>query len=60
MQTVIIIGLGASLATILLTVPSVIVISMIAGLNIELAITPVQGLLLALTLLVSMVNFNDG
>jgi Ca2+:H+ antiporter len=60
MQTVINIALGASLATILLTVPSVIVISMIAGLNIELAITPVQGLLLALTLLVSMVNFNDG
>ncbi|NEW61489.1 calcium:proton antiporter [Sulfurovum sp. bin170] len=60
MQTVINIALGASLATILLTVPAVIIISMIAGVDIELAITPVQGLMLGLTLLVSMVNFNDG
>jgi Ca2+:H+ antiporter len=60
MQTVINIALGASLATILLTVPAVIVISMIAGVDIVLAITPVQGLLLGLTLLVSIVNFNDG
>ncbi len=60
MQTVVNIALGASLATILLTVPSVIIISMIAGLNIKLAITPVQELLFGLTLLVSIVNFNDG
>ena len=60
MQTVINIALGASLATILLTVPSVIIISMMAGLDIKLAITPVQGLLFGLTLLVSIVNFNDG
>jgi len=60
MQTVINIALGASLATILLTVPAVIVISKIAGLSIELAITPIQGLLLGLTLIVSIVNFNDG
>ena len=60
MQTVINIALGASLATILLTVPAVIIISMISGIDIELAITPVQGLLLILTLLVSIVNFNDG
>lgn len=60
MQTVINIAFGASLATILLTVPSVIIISMMAGVDINLAITPVQGLLLGLTLLVSIVNFNDG
>ncbi len=60
MQTVINIALGASLATILLTVPSVIVISYLAGLELDLAITPIQGTLLGLTLLVSIVNFNDG
>ena len=60
MQTVINIALGASLATILLTIPAVIIISAIAGLELNLAITPMQGTLLALTLLVSIVNFNDG
>jgi len=60
MQTVINIALGASLATILLTVPSVIIISSVAGLDINLALTPTQGFLLGLTLLVSLVNFNDG
>ena len=60
MQTVINIALGASLATILLTVPSVIIISYFAGLELNLAITPMQGTLLGLTLLVSIVNFNDG
>ena len=60
MQTVINIALGASLATILLTVPAVIIISYLAGLEVILAITPKQGALLTLTLLVSIVNFNDG
>jgi Ca2+:H+ antiporter len=60
MQTVINIALGASLATILLTVPAVIIISHFAGLDLNLAITPTQGFLLGLTLLVSLVNFNDG
>ena len=60
MQTVVNIALGASLATILLTVPSVIIISVVSGVDIELAITPLQGILLGLTLLVSIVNFNDG
>ena len=60
MQTVINIALGASLATILLTVPAVIIISSLAGLDLNLALTPTQGFLLGLTLLVSLVNFNDG
>jgi len=60
MQTVINIALGASLATILLTVPSVIVISMISGLSLNLALSPIQELLLGLTFIVSIVNFNDG
>ncbi len=60
MQTVINIALGASLATVLLTVPSVIIISYFAGLELNLALTPMQSMLLGLTLLVSIVNFNDG
>ena len=60
MQTVINIALGASLATVLLTIPSVIIVSRISGLHIELALSPIQELLLGLTFIVSIVNFNDG
>jgi Ca2+:H+ antiporter len=60
MQTVINIALGASLATILLTIPAVIIVSYFMGMELTLAITPVQGVMLGLTLLVSIVNFNDG
>ena len=60
MQTVVNIALGASLATILLTVPAVIIVTRYMGMDLNLAITPVQGVMLGLTLLVSIVNFNDG
>ena len=60
MQTVINIALGASLATILLTIPAVIVVTRYYGMELELSITPIQGMMLGLTLLVSIVNFNDG
>jgi Ca2+:H+ antiporter len=60
MQTVINIALGASLATILLTVPAVIIVSYFTGMELTLAITPEQGIMLVLTLLVGIVNFNDG
>jgi len=60
MQTVVNIALGASLATILLTIPAVILVTRYMDMGLELAITPVQGVMLGLTLLVSIVNFNDG
>lgn len=60
MQTVINIALGASLATILLTIPAVIIVSHFAELPLILAISPSEGMVLGLTVLVSMVNFNDG
>lgn len=60
MQTVVNIALGASLATVLLTVPAVILVTRYMGMDLQLAITPVQGVMLGLTLLVSIVNFNDG
>jgi len=60
MQTVINIALGASLATILLTIPAVILVSKYMGMDLNLSLTPIQGVMLGLTLLVSIVNFNDG
>jgi Ca2+:H+ antiporter len=60
MQTVINIALGASLATVLLTIPAVIIVTRYMDMGLDLALTPVQGVMLGLTLLVSIVNFNDG
>ncbi len=60
MQTVINIALGASLATVLLTIPAVIVVSWYMGMDLNLSLTPLQGAMIILTILVSMVNFNDG
>jgi len=60
MQTVINIALGASLATILLTIPAVILVAKYYGMELNLSITPIQGMMLGLTLLLSIVNFSDG
>ncbi|SFZ98855.1 Calcium/proton antiporter [hydrothermal vent metagenome] len=60
MQTVINIALGASLATVLLTIPAVILVSEFYGMDLNLSLTPIQGVMIGLTLLVSIVNFNDG
>jgi len=60
MQTVVNIALGASLATILLTIPAVIVVTKLIGMELVLELTPIQGVMMLLTFLVSIVNFNDG
>ena len=60
MQTVINIALGASLATVLLTIPAVILVSEYYSMDLNLSLTPIQGVMIGLTLLVSIVNFNDG
>ena len=60
MQTVINIALGASLATVLLTIPAVILVSEYYAMELNLSLTPIQGVMIGLTLLVSIVNFNDG
>ena len=60
MQTVVNIALGASLATILLTIPAVIVVTKLAGMELTLELTPLQTVMMLLTFLVSIVNFNDG
>jgi len=54
------IALGASLATVLLTIPAVIVVAYVMDMELILAISPIEGMMLGLTLLVSIVNFNDG
>jgi Ca2+:H+ antiporter len=60
MQTVVNIALGASLATILLTIPAVILVTKLVGMELDLELTAIQGVMLGLTFLVSIVNFNDG
>ncbi len=60
MQTVINIALGASLATVLLTIPVIEGIALLTGQRIEMAMTPVQTAMMVLTLLVALINLHDG
>ncbi len=60
MQTVVNIAVGASLATVLMTIPAILIVGKIMGLDIELAITPIQGVMLGLTILAGIIHFNDG
>lgn len=60
MQTVINIALGASLATVLLTIPAMIILSTVLGHEINFALSNIQMVLLGMTLLASMIHFSDG
>ena len=60
MQTTVNIALGASLATVLLTLPVIEGIALFNGERIDMALTPVQGGLLLLTFLTVMNNLHDG
>lgn len=60
MQTTVNIALGASLATVLLTLPVIESIALFQGERIEMALTPIQGGMLLLTLLAVMNNLHDG
>lgn len=60
MQTVINIALGASLSTVLLTIPAMIILSFITGQDINFVLSPVQMVLLGITFLASIVHFSDG
>lgn len=60
MQTTVNIALGASLATVLLTLPVIEAIALISGDRIEMALTPVQAGMLLLTFLAVMNNLHDG
>lgn len=60
MQTTVNIALGASLATVLLTLPVIEAIALFNGERINMALTPVQGGMLLLTFLTVMNNLHDG
>ena len=60
MQVVINIALGASLSTVILTVPVIEAAALIWGQPINMAMTPVQTVLAAITLVVAAINLNDG
>lgn len=60
MQAVINIALGASLSTVILTVPVMEAIALYTGQPFEMAMTPVQTVMVAVTLIVAAINLNDG
>ncbi len=60
MQTVVNIAVGASLATVLLTIPAVLAVTMYLHMPINLALTPIEGVMLGLTILAGLIHFNDG
>ncbi|MBB3103087.1 calcium:proton antiporter [Azomonas macrocytogenes] len=60
MQSVINIALGASLSTVILTVPVVEAIALFTGHQIQMAMTPVQSVMMFVTLIVAAINLNDG
>jgi Ca2+:H+ antiporter len=60
MQTTVNIALGASLATVLLTLPVIEAIALFSGERIDMALTPVQAGMLLLTFLTVMNNLHDG
>ncbi|MDP2760110.1 MAG: calcium:proton antiporter [Sideroxyarcus sp.] len=60
MQTTVNIALGASLATVLLTLPVIEAIALFSGERIVMALTPLQAGLLLLTFLTVMNNLHDG
>jgi Ca2+:H+ antiporter len=60
MQTTVNIALGASLATVLLTLPVIEAIALFRGERIVMALTPIQDGMLLLTFLAVMNNLNDG
>jgi Ca2+:H+ antiporter len=60
MQPVINIALGATLSTVILTIPVIQLISLINNKPIEMALTPVQTGMVLITILVSFMNQHDG
>lgn len=60
MQTVVNIAFGASLSTVLLTIPAVIIVMGLLNMEVNLALTPIQSTMLGITFLAGVVNFNDG
>ena len=60
MQSVVNIALGASLSTVILTVPVMEGLALYSGQPFQMAMTPVQTVMILITLLVCAINLNDG
>lgn len=60
MQAVINIALGASLSTVILTVPVIEAIALFNGQPIIMAMTPIQTVMVFITLIIGAINLNDG
>ncbi len=60
MQIVVNIAMGASLSTVILTVPVMEALSLFTDHHIIMAMTPVQTVMTAITIVVAAINFSDG
>ncbi|NTJ42926.1 calcium:proton antiporter [Agrobacterium larrymoorei] len=60
MQSVVNIAMGASLSTVILTVPVMEAIALYTGQPFIMAMTPVQTIMVFITLIVAAINLNDG
>lgn len=60
MQSVVNIALGASLSTVILTVPAMEALALFNDQPFQMAMTPVQTVMVFLTLMVTAINLNDG
>ena len=60
MQATINIAMGASLSTVILTVPAMEAIALYTGQPFEMAMSPVQTVMIAVTLIAAAINLNDG
>ncbi|MBO1111011.1 calcium:proton antiporter [Bordetella petrii] len=60
MQSVVNIALGASLSTVILTVPLMEALALYTGQPFEMAMTPIQTMMVLVTLIVTAINLNDG
>jgi Ca2+:H+ antiporter len=60
MQAVVNIALGASLSTVILTVPLIEALALFTGISFDMAMTPVQTTMVLITLVVTAINLNDG
>lgn len=60
MQPVVNIALGASLSTVILTVPVLLAMALFTDHPMLMALSPGQGVMVGLTLIVAMINIHDG
>jgi len=60
MQAVVNIALGASLSTVILTVPIMEAMALYSGQPFQMAMTPVQTTMVLITIIVAAINLNDG